>query len=560
MRLFIAAMLLIQAACTESTTINQAPPPSSQASGNTRTSDPDGWGGGGTGDGGGGQGVYCSPEVSEARLKDRLIVRDVYEAEFNYQLKMTGENLGPAGTSEVAQESYSYLLKTLSRFYGPAMFYEKVAKLKYWQDFVGAISFVPSGVKLRPSQDANSPLDLPKGCQLVQIAYWSESAGSNDQGVLFVDPVSWKKLDQFNKVALLAHEHYFKIARMAGTKDSDYIRKKLGQLFSTEGLPALFLDWAPASDPKLNGLLPESSKGFKICQGVDQSLRGQLVYYQYQDKFDRQTILWTGIRAGNKQMRPFEAAYQTFKKDDGMYDVLAGVSDRFYDKMKGVKAADADKLGVPLAISGSGLTAAGQDALDFGDKIPGPSFQTFSSEGYISINNPLFGYTSYEKREILPREKLLNLVYAGAIEVFTDNPDKAKVTDKTQVLQALSILNNEIDEGIKQGIYPRGFPKWTAEVQKFEKAGVKLTEWERKYAYQLIPTGIYHFRFGQYTYDDVDAVLGVDGFVKLNKRDDGEVSVEIDEKRTNFYLNCFSYDQVYQSIVAKDAAKPASQK
>ncbi len=556
LRLFVALTLFATAACTENKTINQTNPPVSQAGGQTRTSDPDGWGGGSTGDGGGGQGVYCSAAVADARLKDRLIVRDVYEAEFNYKMPMTGHELGPAGTTEVVPESYEFLIKTLSRYYGPMMFFEKVGKLGYWQDFVKAISYIPQGVQLKPSQDANSPMALPTGCELVQIAYWSEASGSQTEGVLFVDQASWKKLDQFNKVALLAHEHFFKRARMAGAKNSDYVREKLGKLFSVEGLPAMFQDWAPSKDPKVKGLLPESSKGFKVCQGIDHSRRGNIVLYQYQDKSERQTLVWSNVRAGDKEMRPFESVFQRIENNFELYNEYAAVTDYLYGRGKAKGVEEKDKLGVSFFDKDLNLTQTGKSILELGESIPGPSFLTFTSEGSISLVNPIYGYVPPEKREILPRETLLNRIYTGALEAFLDNPEKEKVLERTQALQALSVLDKEIDEGQKSGVYPTGFPKWAAAVQGFEKAGLKLSDFERSYLYNLVPTGLYVIKYGYYTYKDVNAVLGRDGFVEMTKPIDELVSVSIDDKKFSYFMTCYSYQQVYYSITHSQAATP----
>ncbi|WP_413292834.1 hypothetical protein ACLSU7_15595 [Bdellovibrio sp. HCB185ZH] len=559
LRLFIAAMLLIQAACTGgSTTINQAPPPSSQASGNTRTSDPDGWGGGGTGDGGGGQGVLCSAETKDTNLRGKLIVRDVYEAQYNYRRTMVSSGLGPAGTESVDESTVGFILSALKRYYGPALRDTDIGYAKYWTDFAQKISFVPDQASLYPSKDANSPLALPKGCTIVQIAYWDESAGVVEDGTLYVDKTLWVKLDQFNKAALLAHEYFFKKAREAGFTNSDYARYKVGQLLSVEGMPPLFPGWVPAKDPKLADALPDSPKGFKSCVGSAGERGSFIKLYQYKDDKGVQRIIIPSLKSSNYSLPPFQSVTASFTP--GPTDIMGLITDQFI--------VENPLVTLPMDFIQNSVTGK-TDATHHGlENMPREIYTlnipTKNRTVKLAILNPVADEVALGKDELKSAAELaLQMNYE-----IEDRLSKAvgfSGVSGDEMLGAVAALNAEIDMALKAGVFPTGFPKWKAELDKMEQhlqakpkdslgafSVAKHTE-----LYVDLPTVLYRIKQGTYSEQEMYRVMSFDAYKKINHkvRKLVQLSLSVDDKKLDYGLECDTYTDVYQKITQPSDVK-----
>lgn len=247
--------------------------------------DDDGYsGGGGTGDGGGGQGVLCSEGVSSPKFKSKLFVRDLFEEEYtsNNEIVKLDQKISSSFLG-VSDEAFKLLMRQLGRYFGPAMTKMEFGTEEFWRSFVKRIAFIEDSAKLRVSRDANSPIALPNGCKIVQIAFWSDSIGREQGGTLYVDKKHWDQLDQVNKIALLIHEYFFKEARMAGFKNSDFVRAKVGQLFLSTVSTPLFSKWRPSASRLVSHLLPNRKTGFKYCVGLsDQDPKAKVILYQYE--------------------------------------------------------------------------------------------------------------------------------------------------------------------------------------------------------------------------------------------------------------------------------------
>lgn len=287
------------------------------ANGNSETR-----GGGGTGDGGGGQGIVCTSEVKEERLKNRLFVRDIFEAIINHHRNMKYVESPSASLDKVDPQAIKVLVDSIKLYFGPATRNLEFGNEKFWTDFAERISFLNEETPLFPSNDANSPIALPVGCQITQLAYWDESAGSASDGTLYVDKKKWQQLDQFNKIALLAHEYFFKQARKAGYKNSDFTRFKVGQLLSVEGLEPISKEWAPAKDPRVKDILPESKNGFKFCQGTSsEDPAAQLYFYQYEGKDKFQHFVFPFLKSNSINLNLFQG--KDFTIDPKAYQLPA---------------------------------------------------------------------------------------------------------------------------------------------------------------------------------------------------------------------------------------------
>ncbi len=538
--------LLGLVACTENKTINQTSPPVSQAGGQTRTSDPDGWGGGSTGDGGGGQGVLCSEETKDGNLRGKLMVRDVYEAQYNYRRTMVTQGLGPAGTESVEQKTVGFLLSALKRYYGPALRDTEIGDVKYWTEFAQKIAFVPEQAALYPSNDANSPLALPKGCRIVQIAYWDESAGLDAEGTLYVDKTLWVKLDQFNKAALLAHEYFFKKAREAGLTNSDYTRYKVGQLLSMEGMSPLFPGWVPSKDSRVSEVLPESPKGYKSCVGSAGERGSSIRLYQYRDNKGVQRIVIPSLKSGNYSLLPFQSVTMSFQPGPG--DVMGLITDQFLFNPDEEMPLDFKQN----SITGK-LTAENHGLESFRREFYTINVPAKNRTVKLSVINPMADIVSEEKTELKPSNELalqMNL----QIEDEIKNAFGSYKYSSRNLLEPIAALNAEIDLAVKQGIFPQSFPKWNAELDKIEHvAKITYTPEQRTKLYSTFPDILYRIKLGTYSDYQISKVMGIKGYKKFNNkvRTLVQFNLTVDDKKLDYGIGCSDYSRVYREITQR---------
>jgi hypothetical protein len=550
--IFLMLFIFVSVACTENKTIQNNPPVTSQAGGQTRTSDPDGWGGGSTGDGGGGQGVLCSDEAKDAKLRGRLIVRDVYEAQTNYRREMKFESLGPKGTEKVDSESIQFLLKSLKQAYGPHFLRSEFSTEKFWTEFAENIAYVPDDSTLYASNDANSPLALPKGCKIVQIAYWDESGGLRDQGTLYLNKNYWMSLDQFNKVALLTHEYFFKLARKAGFKNSDYTRYRVGQLLSSEGYN-LFQTWVPSKDPKYKDLLPDVSKGFKYCNGYVENDRMVFNLYQYQNADGEQWVTILPIEVGNYRMPPFESVNRKvptpiFKQ--AFFDTLSSEEDKIIPKDHPSRRREsADQF----------IGAGGQDTLFM------YQFPLKDRYGAVDFMNPHSDRLKQDDK-LLPQADLLILIKQTverslSTYFYSGNADAVSDADS---IAALNVLTEEVNEAIQTRKYPTGFPKWTAFMKEMEKKTGKnpgsgfedrpeVAQRFNKNLYEKIPRIFYRITIGSYDSQEVYDVLGGSAYQEVKSSDYYPIKIRVGSDSFNVTLLCNSYAETRENI---DSGEP----
>ncbi|MBK9040584.1 MAG: hypothetical protein IPL83_15720 [Bdellovibrionales bacterium] len=264
-RLKIAIIALIGVtimSCTRNVTNNvpgaNPSTPKSQPSGQTTA--PNGQSEyGGVINGGGGKGVLCKKKDGQT-----LETLDLYEARTLYHLTLL--NLG---TSE--ETAKGKLAELLARhFWNPynveISLFTRYMKDSMIQEFLSNIRFIESGKKLKLVNDSFEPT-LENGCESVQIAFYY------DESVLLVDKALWEQLNWTNKMALIAHEALYFLARQSGTKNSMSTRKLVGLLFSTKGL-------RPLADGS-----PRDSKNFLDCKVESNGFsRGHFFMYPGQDQ------------------------------------------------------------------------------------------------------------------------------------------------------------------------------------------------------------------------------------------------------------------------------------
>jgi hypothetical protein len=542
-----------------------------------------GGGGGGTGDGGGGQGVYCSDAVNDPNLKGKLLVRDIYEAIKNHNRSMPSGKLGGSGTVEVNDAAIDHLVTTLKSYFGPASVNLNFVNAKYWKAFSQNISFIAEDASIYASQDANSPLALPNGCKMVQIAYWDESSGPIEDGTLWVDKKKWMQLDQFNKIALLAHEFFFKQARKAGFKNSDFVRHKVGQLLSEAGLPSMFQNWVPAKDPRVSDSLPESRRGFKFCEGTTKSdPSAKLHMYQYQGSDKLQHIVFPLVNSSSLNFSEFQAPHVVFdenlnsnislitntwapatyfSKFRHLYDIFKNPITNFrFDQSDLLLTKRENIFGhFPNKVV-SRLTE-----IEYQDVSWTLPIQSNSKPLVITLHNPFTKFKKSKVELILKTKEELILSVNKDInrrlkDLFSDDPTSNKR------IPSLMILFAEVDEMISNGTYDKKFPRWSAELdrlsiesQRLKKASQENDEQQlpqrlsdNQNITRNLPNALYALKSNTYTAEhllDADINPYVNppkDDISLRYLDEGVISFAKGDEKIIFTLRCMDYIEVYR--------------
>lgn len=540
--------------------------------------DDDGYtGSGGTGDGGGGQGISCSADTSVEKLRGKILLRDIYEAIYNSNL--TAQELNSEEEESISPDAYDLVAANFKKYYGPAYKQFDTTDPNFWRAFSKKIFFLDGNKALTVSSDANSPILLPKGCKIVQIAFWSDSNSEGKEDLLYVDKQYWNKLDQVNKVALLAHELLFKDARLNGYKSSDYIRSKVGALFSTKGLDPIFKNWISNSDSRFSQVLPKSSRGFKACVGKsseDPSANLNLIQYEGKDKL--QHIVITKVKSSFFGLSDLDAVEMSF--DPAKNPVLSKVSDLMLlmtDYRTLASRANDNPSYFDLEYGElvllSELTVSDKesildiDLLKLSDQ-PNDIWKTFFKTPYgpikFSIKNPGKGFS--KSSELKTPNKIIEAIKK---KIFEEIVDASAGTywhgEKQAVLyQAFAILEKEIQDGVSQAIYPVGFPKWNTALAEIEKlfapdetipGYIKVNNRSKikkmvgnKYLNQDLPAILMKARLGFTEWAELER-LKIDAYDVLETSGSyGNVNITVSlstQDSISFNLECESFEEIY---------------
>lgn len=587
----LIGLMIVSAGCNPSTTnynqTIQQPGSSDPTKQSVQTGGP-GSGGGGTGDGGGGQGVYCSETAKDSNIKGKLMVRDVYEAIKNHKRNMPSGKLGAGGTDKVDDASIKYLVEVLKAYFGPASWNLDFVNVEYWKKFSESISFIPDDATLHPSQDANSPLALPEGCKIVQIAYWDESSGPIEEGTLYVDKKSWKQLDQYNKVALLAHEFFFKQARKGGYKNSDFVRYKVGQLLSQEGLPAVFQQWGPSQDERVKDILPEKMTGFKYCKGSsenDPSARLQM--YQYEGKDGLQHIVFPVVSSSTINLSDFQVAHVVFSPEKNgnvsFFTDLLFITSNFKDAIGSVNGSDFLRAFYDLALLSNRYGS--ETFIDTLIKDSVPSLQkkiiqsvstlplnndvswivkSRSGSVKIQLNNPVVLRSEERVTKSLNAEQLTLAVNHQILAKIIGNVGVPNASDI--VLPSLSILHKELDAGLAAGVYPKELPRWNTELKKIETlvtdaltkefgAPKKFSIADKADLLDALPRKLYALKLNAYSEREI--LRGLDNANYKTAKDtpvdlrQGSISIIEGGNTATFLLECNDYTDLFKRKTQK---------
>lgn len=550
---------------------------------------------GGTGDGGGGQGVFCSNDTKDSRIKGKLLVRDIYEAIVNHDLTIKSLTTTKYSSDEIQPEAFKILVDSLKAYFGPASANLEFTNENFWKKFAEKISFLNEDASLEYSQDANSPISLPSTCKLVQIAFWYESSGASEEGILYVDPNGWKKLDQINKVALLAHEYFFKQARQTGYKNSDFIRSRVGQLISTKGLDTIFPGWVPSADLRVNDRLPLSMKGFRYCSGfTSEDPSAKLEFYEYQGKDDLQhfaipVLLSNSFSLSYLQNNNFNISSMDKDLSRGSDMLLFGSTE------ENTEEADVDDMDITTIPSGDvaklklwfnnrELLGSYQNrdyAAIFNKDITGlidsqksslwsANVSSASQPLQISLLNPGYNLNiqtkvSFKSKESLIvavnnelKQRLIKQIKSKTIKNFDLNP--------SLIPNAISVLNLEIDKALAAGKYPERYSEWRRTINNIldtVKKRFKESDWTdfefQDDIIQSLPHLLYQIKVNLYEKKDfLKSGLSESSYmdlpkIKLNR---GKILVKQGNSSLTFELNCKSYIDLFSEITAKEESIP----
>lgn len=585
----LIAIMIVSAGCNPSTvnnnhTTNKTDPNASQR----ETQLMGGGTGGGTGDGGGGQGVQCSDSVSDTNIKGKLLVRDIYEAIRNHKRSMPSASLGASGTADVSDAAIDHLVKTLKAYFGPASVNLHFVNAKYWKTFADGISFIADDATIHPSQDANSPLALPKGCNIVQIAYWDESSGPVEDGTLYVDKKSWIKLDQFNKIALLAHEYFFKQARKAGYRNSDFVRHKVGQLLSDAGLPPAFPNWAPATDPSISDTLPLARTGFKYCEGTSEAdPTAKLQMYQYEGSDMRQHIVFPIMTSSSVNFSELQIPHVAYLPEENQTlniftDMLVPTShykkslnELYYtnpeyqntDYLLGLRYTNTglisykhtDAIRKLIVNNRNKFNQTSVDEVKW--TLPA---QANSKTMSIALHNP---FVKYQRAlEIMkPREDLIaevnNKIYYQFPNISGQNTELIR--------SAILALNKEMDDLISQQKYNSSFPLWNQELKRLNTIdktrvmtsgmGIRYqiidSDFDKNVALTTnLPKALFSLKSQTYNPKEIMKLATIypyqdndSGQSLVENIRGGVISFRQGDEKVSFNLNCKDYIDVYKA-------------
>lgn len=503
-------------------------------------------------------------------------------------------------TKNISAESIRTLVSSLSQYFGPASRNMDFVAETFWKDFEKKIFFIKNDTVLQYSQDANSPIALPDGCEIVQIAFWHESSGPSEEGTLLVNQKHWEKLDQLNKVALLAHEFFYKQARLVGHKNSDFIRKKIGELLSKKGLTPIFNEWIQSSDDRVSNLLPKSMKGFKYCIGESQenpSTKFQLYQYEGSDKLQHLVIpIMYGGNIGISLLQYLHKSFdpksnQDLAKKTDLLAIQSKYSDTSKISPRKLQPFEFYELN-PFQLQQYSLQSFSflfqhgdanwlyPDAFrnfyksiskeNLAYSLDSDKPEIWSANISTANSNLEFSLSSFEKNSVkkaAPKSvsdfikdtnsKIEDIIKANYVaEKYSQNIEK--------VSNAIVTLNYEIDNAIHSGVQLSEFPKWSSAINNLDEfiQGIppngmngekneRLLELLRK----VLPAVLFKAKLAQFLQVETNDLLHVDGsynFIEDNfaNKDTIEtkmatVKLKDNNESLTFRVSCKNYNDLY---------------
>lgn len=560
----------ILTACGPERTTNNYGVGAAGMSGSGQTKDPGDGSGGSTGDGGGGQGIQCE-NTKDLNLSGKLYVRDIYEAIHNHSRTMKTIPNDISGTEHISPEAIQVLTDSLKSYLGPASHDIEFTKNSFWEDFLKKIVFLDDQMTLVPSTDANSPISLPRGCKVVQIAYWDESPGQAEEGTLYVNKRLWTKLNQLNKVGLLAHEYFFKQARKAQYKNSDATRNKVGELLSTKGISPLFKNWLPSLDKKYSEIFPRYKSGFKMCRGTSpEDPSAKLLFYQYEGANKTQHLVIPVLASNNINASLLSGTNFTF--DPEKNNDLAMVNDLMIyqtvlstDTLEPTQGADDNLLywytrwfderdfpSYPLNLGKKEYLDEALTSLSEKNELIWSVFLQSSPRSIkFSIVNPAADKLSPPALNPKSRDELIYAFQKSISRILKDCSATQQDSDRMIVA-----LNKEISDSIKAGEHPRSFPIWNSLLKKLDPTKCDAID-EPAFQHEM-PSLLYSLTINTYEADTITHWLERLGQPKKKwtHLSAPRIQVSQDNSILNFDLHCDDYESLYKKLEEKRMPRP----
>lgn len=187
-------------------------------------------GGKGTVDGGGGKGVLC--KIADGT--ETLQLLDLYEYEVIRKETTIPEIASASTINEIAMIATSNLVVLMrDPMMTPSAENEVKSRVAQFLKTEFDDRLKPQRTALSLTADATVP-DLPKNCEVVQIAIWQRN------GEIALDLNLWEKLAIRDQAALKLHEFVYYWARSSGDTTSDETRWLIGSAFSSAPLQPRF--------------------------------------------------------------------------------------------------------------------------------------------------------------------------------------------------------------------------------------------------------------------------------------------------------------------------------
>ncbi len=89
--------------------------------------------------------------------------------------------------------------------------------------------FTIEGERVKPTRDFGRVPQLPRGCRVEQLARFDDH-----KQIIQIDSELWTRFDSLNRVALYAHEFFYRRYRNAGETNSELARKLLAAVFARQ--------------------------------------------------------------------------------------------------------------------------------------------------------------------------------------------------------------------------------------------------------------------------------------------------------------------------------------
>ncbi len=174
-------------------------------------------------DSGGGKGVRCGKKVTTL---------DLFEARSRGLIPLEKTDTLEGHLRFFGLELVKHFSESGKEFKDPQ--FSQVIYQELKTSILDRFQDIPRNTRLPMTADANLKIQIPEGCQLVQIAVMVKS------GTIYRDTQYWSEMDPLEQSALVQHEFIYKRARQYQALYSDESRAVVGMIFSGNNPDPMF--------------------------------------------------------------------------------------------------------------------------------------------------------------------------------------------------------------------------------------------------------------------------------------------------------------------------------